>query len=89
MKEKNEENMINESEILNMGLSLLWFFQFFSYSHVATKDWYLSWQQSTHNPTAVHTMGWLRCRISFFLLHSGVTCLRGAHSIPGNITVLL
>ena len=50
MKEKNEENMIKESERLNMGLSLLWFFQLFSYSHVATKDWHLSWPQSTHNP---------------------------------------
>ena len=84
MKEKNEENMIKESEILNMGFSLLWFFQLFSYSHVATKDWHLSWSQSTHNLTAVYTMEWLRCRISFSLLHYGVTCLRGAHSIPGS-----
>ena len=54
MKEKNKENMIKESERLNTGLSLLWFFQLFSYSHVATKDWHLSWPQSTHNPIQLH-----------------------------------
>ena len=28
-------------------------------------------------------MGWLRCRLSFFLLRSAVLCIRGAHSSLG------
>ena len=30
------------------------------------------------------TIGWLRCRISFFLLRSAITCFRGARSTPGH-----
>ena len=46
MKEKNEENMTKESERLNMGLSLHWFFQLLAewvqQQQSRTKDWHLS-----------------------------------------------
>ena len=35
-----------------------------------------------HSQPYSRTMGWLRCRINFSLLHSATTCLRGARSTP-------
>ena len=37
-----------------------------------------------HSQPFSRTMGWLRCRISFSLLRSEVTYLRGARSTPGH-----
>ena len=78
MKEKNTENMIKESEKLNTAPSLLFFSAAGTYKRLA------SLLATKHLQPYSSTMGWLRCMISFSLLRSAITCLRGAHSTPGH-----
>ena len=86
-REKRRYNMSKNSERLNMGLSLLCFFQLLVewvlQLQSRTKDWHLSWPWSIHSHIAVLWDG-TRCRISFPLLHPAVTCLRGTHSTFGH-----
>ena len=44
-------------------------------------DKYASQKSSSY----AHTLNWLRCRLSFALLRSGILCLRGARTLrPAN-----
>ena len=87
MKGKSTENMIEESEKLNTAPSLPWIFLAAGgMGTVATVTYkrLASLLATKHLQPYSRTMGWLRCRISFSLLRSVITCLRGARFTPGH-----
>ena len=82
---KNEENMTEQrdwtQDVHSPGLFSCWQNENCSHSHIQKTS--ISTSCKALKQPYSHTMGWLRCRISFSLLHSAITCLQGAHSTPG------
>ena len=84
---EKRRSYIKESGRSNMGLfTPLVFFAAGGMGNTATIMFrrLASLLATTRSQPYSRTMGWIRCRLSFSLLRSAITCIRGAHSTIGH-----